>query len=125
MSSRPLRKLVALASAAVLLMVASPAAATVYRTSVVGGVLYSSGAWQNGYRNVMTNADTQNIGNAYVEMWINGTGLWTTNSPGVFLNPGQKATLCFQIFGCGTPATSIVGKCKSSNTRSAICEVWN
>jgi hypothetical protein len=100
----------------------SASAIGVYKYGLVGGVLYSSGAWEAGGTSDLYNGDTQNIGVAYVEIYRNGYGFWASNYPGVFLTPGQAAIVC--IAGNCNPGYSVLGKCKSSNTRAhASCAI--
>lgn len=118
-------RLVALAIFAVVLLagfVSTAAAIGVYKYGLTGGVLYSSGGWQSGGTSDLYNGSSSNIGSAYVEIHRNGVGLVSTNYPGQFLNPGGLAIVCIAA-NCN-PGYSVVGKCKSSNTRAdASCAI--
>lgn len=115
--------ILALAAVASLTIFASSAKAIgPYKYGLTGGVPYSSGGWQAGGTNDLLNGNIGNIGVAYIDIYRNGYGFWSSNSPGVFLAKNALAIICIAA-NCN-PGYSVIGNCKSSNTRAdASCAI--
>jgi hypothetical protein len=92
----------------------------VYTVSVAAGAVYTSGGYSLALSDQMTNNNQMNIGNGYLEIFKNGAGLVRSNYPGQFVSSTQTIV----IYTPGGQA-SIVGKCKSSNSRQAVfCGIY-